>query len=85
MNKQVTFGHILSFLAIIIIPLLIWGVNLEVRDSRQDKDIFNNKEDITEIKEDTRIMVELIQMNHNETMKGLHNIELQLKDKKDRE
>ena len=85
MNKQVTFSHILTILAIIVIPLMVWGINVEVRNNEQDSKIFNNKEDISEVKKDTKIMVGLIQMNHDETMKGLHNIELQLKDKEDRE
>ena len=85
MNKQITFGHILTILSIIVIPLIVWGVNVEVRNKAQNSAILNNKEDITEVKRDTKVMVGLIQMNHDETMKGLHNIELQLKDKKDRE
>ena len=85
MNKQVTFGHILTILIMIIFPLLLWGINLEIRNEKQTADILNNSQDIEEIEKDTRIMLEIIQMNHNETMKGLHSIELKLKDKKDRE
>lgn len=80
MNKQVTFGHILSFLAIIVIPLLIWGFRVESGLS----DIKNNSIDIIELKKDSRLTNIIMQKNHIEVMKGLHNIELQVKDKKDR-
>lgn len=85
MNKQVTFGHILTILAIIIIPLFLWGVNVERRNEKQTADISNNTEDIKENKKDKKIMLEIIQNNHNETMKGIHSIDLQLKDKQDRQ
>lgn len=81
MNKQVTFGHILSFLAIIVIPLLIWGFRVESGLGQTR----NNTEDIIELKKDSKLTNIIMQKNHIEVMKGLHNIELQVKDKKDRE
>lgn len=84
MNKQVTFGHILTILIMIIFPLLLWGINLEIRNEKQTTDILNNKEDIKDIEKDTKVMLEIIQINHNETMSGLHSIELKLKDKQNR-
>ena len=81
MNKQVTFGHILTILSIIIIPLFIWGINVQV----QLKQVEDNSEDIIELKKDSKLTNIIMQKNHIEVMKQLHNIELQVKDKEDRE
>lgn len=80
MNKTVTFGHILTILAIIIIPLFIWGINVEVKLEQ----VNDNSEDIVELKKDSKLTNIIMQKNHIEVMKQLHNIELQVKDKKDR-
>jgi cell division protein YceG involved in septum cleavage len=80
MNKTVTFGHILTILAIIIIPLFIWGINVEVKLEQ----VNDNSEDIIELKKDSKLTNIIMQKNHIEVMKQLHNIELQVKDKKDR-
>ena len=81
MNKQVNFGHILALLSIIVIPLLIWGVNVE----RRFEHVKANTEDINIITEIILTNQKRIQANHDEVMKGLHIIELQVKDKKDRD
>ena len=81
MKKQVTFGHILTILAIIIIPLMVWGINVE----RRFEQVIDNTTEIKELKTEKKEMNNIISENHEEVMNGLHNIELQLKDKKDRE
>ncbi|MCP4083254.1 MAG: hypothetical protein GY743_23790 [Planctomycetaceae bacterium] len=81
MGKQITFGHILTILGIIIIPLIIWGINVEKRFVK----VIENTQDIEVLKVDYKSSSKAIQRNHNEVMYGLHKIELQLKDKKDRE
>jgi len=81
MNKQVTFGHILTILSIIVIPLMVWGVNVE----RRFEQVIDNANDIESITIELNGSRDDIQTNHLEVMKQLHNIELQLKDKKDRE
>lgn len=81
MNKQVTFGHILTILAVIVIPLMVWGVNVE----RRFEHVIDNSKEIQTLKEYTLKSSEKTQLNHDEVMGQLHNIELQLKDKKDRE
>jgi len=81
MNKQVTFGHILTILSIIVIPLMVWGVNVE----RRFEQVIYNANDIESITIELNGSRDDIQTNHLEVMKQLHNIELQLKDKKDRE
>ncbi|MAF37137.1 hypothetical protein CL622_08555 [archaeon] len=80
-KNQVNFGHILSILAIVIIPLLIWGFSVEA----MRKDVERNTNDITEIKSEAKEIKLQNTKNHNEVMDKLHEIELQLKDKKDRE
>ncbi len=81
MNKQVTFGHILTILTIIIIPLMIWGVNVE----RRFEKVIQNTSNIKSLEMYSKDSEETIQKYHIEVMEQLHNIELQLKDKKDRE
>lgn len=81
MSKQITFGHILTILSIIIIPMIIWGVNVEKRFEK----VISNTEDIKVLQERANSSAITIQNNHKEVMMGLHNIELQLKDKKNRD
>lgn len=80
MNRQVTFGHILTILSVIVIPLLIWGVSIETRF----KQVIQNSKDIEVVTFDLNQSHEKIEQNHLEIMLQLHNIELQLKDKKNR-
>ena len=81
MNKQVTFGHILTILSVIVIPLMVWGVNVE----RRFEHVLENTKEIEVLKDYSIKASEKTQLNHDEVMGQLHNIELQLKDKKDRE
>lgn len=81
MNKQVTFGHVLSILAILVFPLIIWGVSIETRF----KQVIENTKDIDAVTIDLNSNHQKVETNHLEIMVQLHNIELQLKDKKDRE
>ena len=85
MSKNVTFGHILTILAIIIIPLFLWGINAEIRIGRNEDNTSINKTEIAEIKSEYKKIIELISEKHDKTMEGLHKIELQVKDKQDRE
>lgn len=80
MNKQVTFGHVLTIVSIIVIPLLIWGVNVEVRFERLDK----YREDIIYLKESQARTYEVINKNQLEIISKLQELELQLKDKENR-
>lgn len=80
MNKQVTFGHILTILGIIVLPLIIWGINVERRFER----VIINTAEIEVLKVNQTKFRGIIQNNHLQIMGQLHLIELQLKDKKDR-
>ena len=81
MNKQVTFGHILTILAMIIIPLFLWGVNVE----RRFEQVIDNKESVLENAINIKSVNIQMQENHDEQMKATHRIELLLTDKADRE
>jgi len=81
MNKQVNFGHILGLLSVIVIPLLIWGINVE----RRFEHVIINTKDINTVTGIILSNQKRIQDNHDEVMTGLHIIELQVKDKKDRD
>lgn len=81
MSKQVTFGHILTIMGLIIVPLLIWGVNVE----RRFEHVINNSNEIETLKIKS-IDVEATSLKrHLEVKEMLHDIQLKLKDKKDRE
>jgi len=86
----------LTILAVVIIPLSVWGVNVEKKFVETKKDINTNskgllsqKKEIADIEKEFKSKVRYLngvqEKNHKEVMIGLHNIQLQLKDKKDRE
>lgn len=81
MNKQPTFGQIATLLSMIVIPLIIWGVNVE----RRFETVIDNKQEIQALKVNFGNLIHDMNDNHEEEMKKLHLIELQLKDKKNRE
>ncbi len=81
MKNQVTFGHILTVLAIIIIPLILWGINVENRFEQVN---FNTKE-IQKGRIDFKEYQKENENNYDLILDKLHSIELMLKDKKDRE
>ena len=79
-EQQVTFGHILTILAVLIIPLVIWGATIESRFEQ----VKTNKTNIEKLERvDTDSAIER-KKNHEEVMDLLHRIELQLKDKQDK-
>ena len=80
MKNQVTFGHILTVLAIIIIPLILWGINVENRFEQVN---FNTKE-IQKGRIDFKEYQKENENNYDLILDKLHSIELMLKDKKDR-
>lgn len=80
MNKEVTFGNILALLAVIVIPLIIWGVSVEKRFEQ----VTTNNNNIVTITLDSKEDREKMQENHEELIKELNLIKLELKDKQDR-
>ena len=80
MRNQVTFGHLIALLIGIIIPVIIWGANVE----RRFEQVIHNTEDVKVLKAEVKEAAKISQKNHNEVMDGLHKIELQLKDKQDK-
>ena len=80
MNKTVTFGHILTLLAIIVIPLMVWGINVEKRFEH----VIVNSKNINELKINYIQSSNIIQNNHIEVMEQFHKLELKLTDKQDR-
>ena len=80
MNKQVTFGHILTILAVIIVPLFVWGVNVE----RRFEQVISNTSDVKSIEKDVKVLQENTNENYIKILKELTEIKLELKDKQDR-
>lgn len=81
LQNQVNFGHALKTLIPVLLILVSWGISVET----MRKDVDENTEDISEMKEDAKEIKLQAAKNHKEVMQGLHNIQLELKDKKDRE
>ena len=79
-KKELTFTNLITILGIIIIPLIIWGKNVETRLEH----VLVNAEQIIEIKRELKDIKDTTQENHEELIDLLHKIELQLKDKEDR-
>ena len=79
-KKELTFTNLITILGIIIIPLIIWGKNVETRLEH----VLVNAEQIIEIKRELKDIKDTNQENHEELIELLHKIELQLKDKEDR-
>lgn len=80
MNKTVTFGHILTVLAIIIIPLMVWGINVE----RRFEHVITNSNSINGLEKDVKSLQEDNNKNYIKILQELTEIKLELKDKKDR-
>ena len=81
MNRFIILTVINNYSTPVELPLMVWGVNVEKRFEQ----VIDNTGDVKELRMDSKATKRTIQQNHNEVMGGLHNIQLQLKDKKDRE
>ena len=79
-KKGVTFAHILIVLGSIIIPLILWGINVEnrfVQVNFNTKEIQRGQLNFREFKKET-------ENSYLKILTKLHNIELILKDKQDK-
>lgn len=81
MKNQVTFGHLLTIVSILVIPLIVWGVNVESRFQQ----VIYNKESVQENTINIKSVNIQMQENHEEQMKATHRIELLLTDKVDKQ
>ena len=80
---KVTFEHAKTFLCMLVIPLILWGVKLEVSNAVMSETIQRMEDDIEKTNE-TRLIVEqnrvtLAQLkeridNANETLKDIKDI-----------
>lgn len=80
---QVSFDHIKTVLCILVIPLVLWGVKLEVNNAVTNETIERMEREIKKA-EDTRVIVEqnritLAQLKEridsaNETLKDIKDI-----------
>ena len=85
MKSTVTFGHILTILAIIIIPLFIWGVNVETRFEKtidNSESINEIKKDVLKLEEKDVKMKDLIQKNQIEVIKGISELKVLIEKRK---
>lgn len=81
MRTPLTIGQFIAFLAFIVVPSIAWVINAE----RKHDQITENRKDITDIKIGFRNKIESDNRNFDLVIEKLHGIELQLKDKEDRE
>ena len=80
---KITFEHAKTFLCVLVIPLILWGVKLEVNNAVMTETIQRMEDDIEKTNE-TRLIVEqnrvtLAQLkeridNANETLKDIKDI-----------
>jgi len=88
MKTEVTFGRLLAIMSVLVLPLLGWGVSVETRfeSTKEDKeDISENKKSIKDIKSKLEDKAKSDNANFVLVLEKLHDIELQVKDKKDRD
>ena len=81
---MVSVPVLLTAIGAIVAPLIIWAVKIERRLERGSEREADNTREIIDLKADAKETSKIIQNNHTEVMKGLNNIQLQLKDKADR-
>jgi hypothetical protein len=81
MKNQVTFNHIIALFSVIVLPLIVWGVSVE----KTKQTVAGNSVEITLLKTELKQSEKSNQENFDEVLEKLQDIQLQLKDKKDRE
>ena len=88
MKNQITFTHLTIIMSILIIPLILWGRNIETRFEQppQNKlDIENNKVLINKIQDQLTQKEKSDNKNFILVLEKLHDIELKVVNKKDRD
>ena len=88
MKTEVTFGRLLAIISVLVIPILVWGVSVETRfesTKENEEDISENKKSIKDIKSKLEDKAKSDNANFVLVLEKLHEIELQVKDKKDRD
>tara|TARA_R110000823_G_scaffold296572_1_gene416567 strand:+ start:354 stop:596 length:243 start_codon:yes stop_codon:yes gene_type:complete len=80
MKTQVNFTHLIALIIGILIPAVVWGVSVETRFEK----VYNNTDDIVVLKGDLKELYKDNQINFDKVLVKLHDIDLSLKDKKDR-
>lgn len=80
MKTPLTIGQFFAFLVFVLPTSIFWVINAE----KQHDQIQYNENEISEIKQSLRIKSESDEKNFDLIIEKLHNIELGLKDKKDR-
>lgn len=88
MRNQITFTHLTIILSILVIPLIIWGNSIETRFEQPPQnrlDIEGNKEVIQNIQNQLIRKEKSDNDNFILVLEKLHDIELKVENKKDRE
>jgi hypothetical protein len=80
MKNGVNFSHLIAVIVGILIPVIIWGSSVETRF----EGVNSNSEDIIILKLDLKESSKSNQSNFDKVLLKLHEIELSVKDKKDR-
>ena len=87
MKNIVTFGHAVTILSIIVLPLIGWGVSVETRfegSKANTLEIEENKKEIETLQQKLEEKAKSDNANFILVLEKLHEIELELKDKKNR-
>lgn len=84
MKTPLTIGQFIAFLIFIVPSSLFWVINTETRAGERNERIDYNKQEIDEVKTSLKEKAKSDADNFKVIIAKLHNIELGLKDKKDR-
>jgi hypothetical protein len=80
-NKNILLGIMVG----ICIPLIVYGASIETRFGKGEMIRINQGEDIIFLKSELKESLKINQLNFDKVLKKLHSMDLDLKDKKDRE
>ena len=81
MKNQVTFGHLLTVVSILIIPLLLWGVSVEkhmTNSVQRDKEILMLQREVEKMQTEARDYQRKSNNDYFNILEKLHSIDLKV-------
>jgi len=92
MKNEVRFGHLLTIMAIFVIPFGIWVKNVEVRFSNDTAKIIQNSKDVTKaveevkyIREDVKLIQDKQNIHYINILKEISALRVDMQNKKNRD
>jgi len=92
MKNEVRFGHLLTLMAILVIPFGIWVKNVEVRSSnhsakitQNSKDVIKAVEEVKYIREDVKVIQDKQNVHYINILKEISALRVDMQNKKNRD